>query len=140
MGRTGVPMSKVIENLREITWEHGNVRYGTRIKDGRTIAMWHSSDAAAIGYIVEEALKSDGFLTEEGKLSKKFVLETDSETSTFEVPTEINVEIKKEVIDNATIVNAPMAGKKCKSCGALAVVKRDGCEICDACGELGSCS
>ena len=32
-----------------------------------------------------------------------------------------------------------MAGKKCFSCGVPAVIKKDGCDFCSACGELGSC-
>lgn len=32
-----------------------------------------------------------------------------------------------------------MAGKKCSSCGVPAVIKKDGCDFCTACGELGSC-
>lgn len=32
-----------------------------------------------------------------------------------------------------------MAGKKCSSCGVSAVIKKDGCDFCTACGELGSC-
>jgi ribonucleoside-diphosphate reductase alpha chain len=36
--------------------------------------------------------------------------------------------------------SAPVKGKPCKSCGAAAVIKRDGCEFCTACGATGQCS
>jgi ribonucleoside-diphosphate reductase alpha chain len=32
-----------------------------------------------------------------------------------------------------------MAGRKCEECGAHAVIRKDGCEYCTACGHLGSC-
>ena len=42
-----------------------------------------------------------------------------------------------KVIQNET---APIKGKTCPSCGAGAVIKRDGCEFCSACGYTGHCS
>jgi ribonucleoside-diphosphate reductase alpha chain len=35
---------------------------------------------------------------------------------------------------------APVKGKVCPSCGAAAMIKRDGCEFCTACGHTGQCS
>jgi len=32
-----------------------------------------------------------------------------------------------------------MAGKKCGECGAHAVIRKDGCDYCTQCGQLGSC-
>jgi len=31
------------------------------------------------------------------------------------------------------------AGKRCHECGNYAVVRRDGCDFCTACGALGGC-
>ena len=42
-----------------------------------------------------------------------------------------------KVIEHET---APVKGKVCSSCGAAAVIKRDGCEFCTACGATGNCS
>jgi ribonucleoside-diphosphate reductase alpha chain len=42
-----------------------------------------------------------------------------------------------KVIEHET---APIKGKVCGSCGAAAVIKRDGCEFCTACGATGHCS
>ncbi len=42
-----------------------------------------------------------------------------------------------KVIEHET---APIKGKVCNSCGAAAVIKRDGCEFCTACGATGHCS
>ena len=32
-----------------------------------------------------------------------------------------------------------MAGKKCPECGAHAMIRRDGCDYCTACGHVGVC-
>ncbi len=34
---------------------------------------------------------------------------------------------------------APTSGRKCPECGNHAVIKKDGCEFCTACGHIGSC-
>jgi ribonucleoside-diphosphate reductase alpha chain len=34
---------------------------------------------------------------------------------------------------------APIAGKPCPECGSHAVIKKDGCEFCTACGHVGAC-
>jgi len=39
-------------------------------------------------------------------------------------------------------VSAPeriIAGKRCDACGVAAVIKKDGCDFCTACGNSGSC-
>jgi ribonucleoside-diphosphate reductase alpha chain len=33
----------------------------------------------------------------------------------------------------------PLYGKPCKECGNSAVIKKDGCEFCTACGAIGAC-
>jgi ribonucleoside-diphosphate reductase alpha chain len=42
-----------------------------------------------------------------------------------------------KVIEHET---APIKGRVCRRCGAAAVIKRDGCEFCTACGVTGHCS
>jgi ribonucleoside-diphosphate reductase alpha chain len=32
-----------------------------------------------------------------------------------------------------------LAGKRCAECGNAAVIKKDGCELCTACGAIGAC-
>ena len=34
---------------------------------------------------------------------------------------------------------SPLHGKRCKECGNAAVIKKDGCEFCTACGAIGAC-
>ena len=33
----------------------------------------------------------------------------------------------------------PQSGKPCKECGNAAIIKKDGCEFCTACGAIGAC-
>lgn len=42
---------------------------------------------------------------------------------------------------NASVVQTTrvIAGKKCDECGAHAVIKKDGCDYCTSCGNIGSC-
>jgi ribonucleoside-diphosphate reductase alpha chain len=42
-----------------------------------------------------------------------------------------------KVIENET---APIKGKVCPNCHAAAMIKRDGCEFCTACGYTGQCT
>jgi ribonucleoside-diphosphate reductase alpha chain len=36
-------------------------------------------------------------------------------------------------------VSAVVAGKLCTECGNMAVIRKDGCEFCTACGAIGAC-
>lgn len=138
MGRSGVPFNKIIENLREITWEHGNVRYGVRIKDDRKIPLWHSSDAAAIGYIIQEELKHEGFLDEEGRVVKKYMIESKDDDFIYS-PTIPATELEVEVITETVDMPNSRIGKKCQECGSNRLIKKDGCQFCENCGYIGSC-
>lgn len=33
----------------------------------------------------------------------------------------------------------PMHGRPCPTCGAYAVIRKDGGDFCTACGEVGAC-
>lgn len=137
--RSGVPVPKLIENLKEITWEHGAVRYGTKEKDGRQIPLWHASDVAAIGHAIQEALISCGYLDSDGKVVRpKF---QDGQTiTTFNTPTaSVVVNQEEPITETSTTEDNKPTGKKCPDCGAYNLEKRDGCEKCTNCGYMGSC-
>lgn len=136
MARSGVSMPKVIENMREITWEHGNVKYGRHVKDGRSVPKWHPSDVAAMGYLVEETLKSQGYLNEDGSLAMQYSI-AGKHVGLGEIAASAKAEVTLMVDEDKK--DLPRTGKLCKECGAYNVVKRDGCEICESCGTLGSC-
>lgn len=83
----------------------------------------YPSTVAYIARLVIHRFAMLGLLTEEGyPVEAAGILsnpdaENSSETSKFTV----------------------LAGKKCSECGALAVIKKDGCEFCTSCGATGSC-
>ena len=55
-----------------------------------------------------------------------------SEMGVLEIPENDRVEAR----------SAPyriMRGKKCSECGNAAVIHKDGCEFCTACGAIGAC-
>jgi ribonucleoside-diphosphate reductase alpha chain len=39
----------------------------------------------------------------------------------------------------ATAAAPAMAGAKCPECGAHAMIRKDGCDFCTACGHVGAC-
>lgn len=135
--RSGVPIPKLIENLKEITWEHGAVRYGTKEKDGRQVPLWHASDVAAIGHAIQEALIACGFLDKEGKVVRP-TADSGKSATMLTAPAE-------EVVVSEAPAPAPepevkkATGAKCEECGAHAVIKSEGCLRCTECGWLGSC-
>lgn len=44
-----------------------------------------------------------------------------------------------DVSETDKVVNLPIAGKVCEECSVPAVIKRDGCDFCTACGHIGAC-
>ena len=136
MARSGVPIPKIIENMKEVTWEHGKVRFGTREKDGRQIPLWHDSDVAAIGHSIQQALINVGYLTQEGELDKPYSLMIDGQPAQL-----IGIEEVQETVttEHKEPVPTSVKGKTCPECGADALAKRDGCETCSECGYVGSC-
>jgi len=52
-------------------------------------------------------------------------------------------DITAVVEDNADAANPhallPIPGRKCPTCGANAMIRKDGCDFCTACGEVGAC-
>jgi ribonucleoside-diphosphate reductase alpha chain len=52
-------------------------------------------------------------------------------------------DITAVVEENADAANPhallPIPGRKCPTCGANAMIRKDGCDFCTACGEVGAC-
>jgi ribonucleoside-diphosphate reductase alpha chain len=142
--RSGVSVAKTIENMREVAWDKGTVRYGYATKaDGTQVPRFHDSEVAAIGYALQEMLARRGFLTSEGqqipvaKLAK--LLESrQSCGGNVEAAAAPVAEAGPQAL-RAGDHFAPGTGKKCGHCGAHDVHRIDGCTQCVSCGTVGSC-
>ncbi|MGE8321200.1 MAG: adenosylcobalamin-dependent ribonucleoside-diphosphate reductase, partial [Comamonas sp.] len=113
-------LERALADMRKVAWDRGPVRLGTYQKaDGTRVPMWHDSEVAAIAYAVQQILERRRQHSLPGMQAS--LLEPEP----------------------APVVSAPlihtMAGKKCHECGAHAVIRKDGCDYCTACGALGSC-
>jgi ribonucleoside-diphosphate reductase alpha chain len=106
-------LQRALADMRKVAWDRGPVRLGTLARaDGAQSPLWHDSEVAAIAYAIQNIIAQRQGLAAAAPPSAP-------SSAQGHAPT--------------------MAGKKCQECGAHAVVKRDGCEHCSACGWLGSC-
>ena len=49
------------------------------------------------------------------------------------------LEIPEADRETAAAATRTLPGKQCKECGNFALIKKDGCEFCTACGAIGAC-
>ncbi len=142
--RSGVSVAKIIENMREVAWDKGPVRFGYASKaDGSQVPRFHDSEVAAIGYALQEMLARRGFLTAEGQqvpVSKLAKL-LESRQGFYAPMDSAGATAVEEVSPVLRAANhfAPGTGKKCTHCGAHDVHRVDGCTQCVSCGTIGSC-
>ncbi len=112
-------LARALADMRKVAWDRGPVRLGTTEKtDGTRVPMWHDSEVAAIAYAVQNILVE--------RAQQRATQRTQVPHSSANT-------------DDAAAPLPVMGGKKCSACGAHAVIKKDGCEFCTQCGELGSC-
>lgn len=112
----GVFLEKALEDLRKVAWDRGPIRYGWRNKDdGTRVPLWHDSEVALLAYAIQSIIANRG--------------EAQPAPSTSAAPAPVAVEQ----------TNQTMSGTKCPDCGAHAVIKKDGCSFCTACGYIGAC-
>lgn len=111
-------LDKALEDLRKVSWDRGPIRHGWRTKeDGTRVPQWHDSEVALLAYAIQTIIADRKQVHTEG----------------VELPTDV-AEAEAEMLQPAVIT-----GKKCIECGAHAVIKKDGCSFCTACGHVGSC-
>ena len=55
-------------------------------------------------------------------------------------PQTVSIILREMEAEGLLSRGAPIKGKVCPSCSAAAMIKRDGCEFCTACGFTGHCS
>lgn len=123
--------------MQKATWDKGPVRCGTKIKlDGSVAPETHSSDTAAIGYALKRILVEEyGFLDPDGNQVPTRVLAKRASDWGLHNMNYSAMETQRTPEYPADMQH----GKKCSDCGAHAVVKRDGCEVCTVCHHVGSC-
>lgn len=138
VARTGGSVAEALDDMREVVWDKGPVRCGTRMKDdGTVIPMFHDSEVAAIGYAFESILRRRGFLDDAGGQVPVHVLAKRFKPTSIETG---EAELEVDPVEDAPVVNLTISGKKCPECGAHAVRKVDGCDRCTECHSVvGTC-
>lgn len=107
-------LDKALADLRKVAWDRGPVRYGSRTRDdGSRIPLWHDSEVALLAYAIQSIIANRGL--------------PQPAPSTAATPT------------SPPENGASVSGQKCPDCGAHAMIKKDGCQFCTACGFVGSC-
>ena len=106
-------LQRALGDMRKVAWDRGPVRLGSFAReDGAQVPLWHDSEVAAIAFAIENIIA----MRLSGKTQDMSVDQVDVGPSPH-----------------------PLGGKKCQECGARAVIKKDGCEYCTACGFVGAC-
>ena len=109
-------LERALSDMRKVAWDRGPVRLGTHRKDdGTVVPMWHDSEVAAMAYAIQNIL-----------------------ARRVADPVQQQLPLDEPAPSPAAVPQA-MAGKKCGECGAHAVIRKDGCDYCTQCGQLGSC-
>ncbi len=104
-------LERALSDMRKVVWDRGPVRLGTVLKaDGTEVPRWHDSEVAAIAYALQRIIDRRRGLV-------AVAAQTPAQPSG----------------------NETMAGRKCPECGAHAMIRKDGCDYCTACGHVGSC-
>ncbi|MCI4440669.1 adenosylcobalamin-dependent ribonucleoside-diphosphate reductase [Tibeticola sp.] len=114
-------LDRALRDMRKVAWDRGPVRLGTyRKADGTEVPMWHDSEVAAIAYALQNLIARRAHADAAGASAATPATGAASAGTTPATP-------------------PVMAGKKCSECGAHAVIRKDGCEYCTACGHIGAC-
>jgi ribonucleoside-diphosphate reductase alpha chain len=107
-------LDKALADLRKVAWDRGPVRYGFKTReDGSRIPLWHDSEVALLAFAIQSIIADRGQPRPAAPASA-------TQASPPEPP-------------------MPASGSKCPECGAHAVIRKDGCSFCTACGYMGSC-
>jgi ribonucleoside-diphosphate reductase alpha chain len=133
--RSGGSIAKALGDMREVVWDKGPVRCGSLARDdGTKVPMYHDSEVAAVGFMLQRILVNRGFLDRYGNqvpvatLAQRLI-ERDASTPGEEPP---SVQFHSDMTH-------PVGRKKCPDCGAHALQKVDGCTRCAECNYVGGC-
>jgi ribonucleoside-diphosphate reductase alpha chain len=142
-------VARNLQDMRKVSWDRGQVRLGdVERPGGHKAPRWHDSEVAALAYAIQQILYRRGFLDIEGGQVPSRVLaqrrHDSAQASLVSAPPDSgDDDITAVVEDNADAANPhallPIPGRKCPTCGANAMIRKDGCDFCTACGEVGAC-
>ena len=108
-------LQRALGDMRKVAWDRGPVRLGSFTRhDGAQLPLWHDSEVAALAYAIENIIAQ-----RQSQAVAPAPPHGDAVSTQAGLP--------------------PMGGRKCQECGARAVIRKDGCEHCSACGWLGHC-
>jgi ribonucleoside-diphosphate reductase alpha chain len=134
LARAGGPIAKALADMRDVVWEKGPVRCGNLVReDGSRVPVFHDSEAAAVGFMLQRILIGRGFLDSQGnqvpvpQLARRLAARGAS------------LEAAPDVLPLPAAPAAPALGAKCPECGARALRKAEGCTRCDNCQYVGEC-
>jgi ribonucleoside-diphosphate reductase alpha chain len=140
-------VARNLQDLRKVSWDRGQVRLGdVQRLDGHRSPLWHDSEVAALAYAIQQILHRRGFLDADGnqvpsrmlaRLERDQVNETPASAARSGSTSTNHNERAAEAADLNQL--RTMSGRKCGNCGANAVIRKDGCDFCTACGEVGAC-
>ncbi|GJH22284.1 adenosylcobalamin-dependent ribonucleoside-diphosphate reductase [Caballeronia novacaledonica] len=136
--------ARTLQDMRKVSWDRGQVRLGDVERlDGHRSPRWHDSEVAALAYAIQQILYRRGFLDAEGNqvpsrvLARKRADGAPHPVAVADEREEVSEGIARSEIDPHSL--PLMHGRKCATCGANAVIRKDGCDFCTACGEIGAC-
>ncbi|MDB5834708.1 MAG: ribonucleoside-diphosphate reductase [Caballeronia sp.] len=143
-------VARNLQDMRKVSWDRGQVRLGdVERPGGHKAPRWHDSEVAALAYAIQQILFRRGFLDIEGGQVPSRVLAQNRHESvqaglvSASPDSGDDNDITAVVEDNADAANPhallPIPGRKCPTCGANAMIRKDGCDFCTACGEIGAC-
>jgi len=108
-------LQRALGDMRKVAWDRGPVRLGSFTRhDGAQLPLWRDSEVAALAYAIENIIAQ-----RQSQATAPVPPHGDAVSTQAGLP--------------------PMGGRKCQECGARAVIRKDGCEHCSACGWLGHC-
>jgi ribonucleoside-diphosphate reductase alpha chain len=138
-------VARNLQDLRKVSWDRGQVRLGeVQRLDGHRSPLWHDSEVAALAYAIQQILHRRGFLDAEGNQMPSRVLARLGREQVAATPASAPVALAdsdegaSSEIDGINQLRT-MLGRKCGTCGANAVIRKDGCDFCTVCGEVGAC-
>jgi ribonucleoside-diphosphate reductase alpha chain len=146
-------VARNLQDLRKVSWDRGQVRLGdVQRLDGTRSPRWHDSEVAALAYALQQILHRRGFLDAEGNQVPSRLLARLPHTHGLPLPISANLNAQQQQHQAAAADEArqpqdepalhglrSMHGRQCGTCGANAVIRKDGCDFCTACGEIGAC-